>query len=96
MFPYDGSVRNVQKEDLRPGVVLRMVNRDGTSAPFSDCVIIRVEDDVVVHLMRPMGWANGTVDAERFPAMVESLLKGSSHNYFKTVLLSTGEPYTMG
>jgi hypothetical protein len=96
MFAFDGSVRSVKREDLRPGVVLRMVHSDGTSAAFSDCVIVRVESDMI-HLVRPMGWADGTVNAERFPALTSSVLEGGgSHDYFKTVLLSTGEPYTLG
>jgi hypothetical protein len=95
MYPYDGTVRDVEAGDLRPGVVLRMVNPDSTSAPFSDCVIVKLEGDML-YLKRPIAWGNGALGAEEFPVMVQSILEGgASHPYFKTVLLCNGEPYMM-
>lgn len=36
----DGRLHAVEPDDIAAGTVLRMVNRDGTSAPFSDFVVL--------------------------------------------------------
>ncbi len=36
----DGQLHSVEQDDIAAGTVLRMVHRDGTSAPFSDFVVL--------------------------------------------------------
>lgn len=38
----DGRTFRVERDDVQPGAVLRMVQSDGSSAPFSDCVVLDV------------------------------------------------------
>lgn len=87
----DGFTRAVESKDLVPGNVLRMVNPDGSQAPFSDCVITGIVDNVV-QLSRPVIWSNGETHVERIAPFNTSLVGSSS---WRLVLLSSGLPYTM-
>ncbi len=100
----DGVLVPVGGSHVVQGTVLRMVNQDGTSAPWSDCTIVKVTQvaggsvfDQVVSLVRPYmsqtehgGWA---LQVEQFEVSVYRLLDHRFSN-FRTVLMSTGEPAT--
>jgi hypothetical protein len=91
----DGFTREVTREDLKPGNVIRMLNTAGSQAPFSDCVILHVEGSLV-DLARPMAWADMT---GRFTTHVETFAVYDSRivqsAQWALVLLASGEPYTM-
>ncbi len=38
----DGRLFPVEEDDVFPGAALRMVNRDGSAAPFSDFLVLKV------------------------------------------------------
>lgn len=88
-------MRNVEKADLIPGVVLRMVFHDGSADPFSDCVIESVsEDEDEVALVRPYaqfvlqgGSSYIFISEERFNAPISRL------SMFRTVLNDRGDLY---
>jgi len=91
-YPCDGFTRLTEESDLVPGTVLRMVNfidNPAVSAPFSDCVITKVEDGIV-YLNRPMGWSNGKTHTEEFCAYTTRVVK-----FWHTVLTASGKPYSM-
>jgi hypothetical protein len=89
MYPSDGFTRKTVLSDIVVGNVVRMINPDGSSAPFSDCIIVK--ENNVVELLRPMGWSNGKLHAETFSLYPSKLIAG----YFQTVLKADGNPYTM-
>lgn len=81
----DGVTRAVRQPDLVPGAVLRMVQSDGTVAPFSDCVIASV-DGLQVVIVRPH--ASGS---EEVAVSVPRILSPGS--LFRTVLDSADNVY---
>lgn len=89
----DGRSRKMTHDDIEPGVVVRMLNWDGTASPFSDTVILR-EEKGWVRLARPYIYATGTqtcapsplTGVEDYKVTVESLLER-----FHVVLMSTGK-----
>lgn len=89
-YPSDGFSRPTVEADLKPGVCLRMINPDGSSAPFSDCVIQKIDNDIV-YLLRPLVWSNGESHVETFNSFTSRILQG----YFHTVLTAEGTPYMM-
>lgn len=51
--PCDGRTRTIRgSEEIRRGVVLRFKNREGTTEPFSDEMVLAVEGDIA-ELVRP-------------------------------------------
>ena len=91
MYPSDGFTRNTVESDLVVGNVIRMVNPDGSSAPFSDCVITEVEESGYTHMIRPVGWSNGKIHSEPYSVPFSRITAG----YYKTVLRADGNPYKM-
>jgi hypothetical protein len=80
----DGWVRPATPEDMRPGVVVRMVNNDGSVAPFSDHVVGESGDLYSWKLHRP--YFGGTETSVTVTA--------SRLFLFVVVLDSLGRPYT--
>jgi hypothetical protein len=90
-YPSDGFTREVNAEDLVSGNVLRMLNSEGAQSVFSDCVISKIEGNVV-RLNRPMVWSNGQTHVENFTVFNSSIIKNTK---WKIVLAANGEPYNM-
>jgi hypothetical protein len=87
-YNYDGAVRAIEKEDLVVGNVVRMVHENGLfSAPFSDCIISKIEDDEV-YLNRP-GFSN-KLYMEQFSALISNLVLSDK---WMLVLEASGKPY---
>lgn len=102
MFKTDGHTRTAKWEDMKRGVVLRMVHQsEGTSAPFSDCLVVDVQETSngepwpVVALARPFARFNNSgqcvESCENFFAPKSSIDRGD----FLIVLAANGEPYTI-
>lgn len=94
-YPCDGFTRAITPDDIKVGNVVRMFSfGDDDSlvgqAAFSDCVIMGVNDNVIL-LGRPMMWHDGKTHVETIKLDAE-VLYGRS---FVLVLLASGEPYTM-
>lgn len=88
-------MRNVEKTDLIPGAVLRMVFHDGNVEPFSDCVIESVSEDEVT-LLRPYARVVGQSaygKDERFNAPISRLT--NKQGMFRAVLNDRGSLYMM-
>jgi len=94
MVRVDGATRLPHHSDILPGVVLRMVNSDGSVPPFSDCLVTRLfPSDQKVALMRPhVRIENGlsNLHAEEFTVDLFKIISVTSP--FRIVLNSKGEP----
>ena len=66
---HDGVLWKICAEDLVPGTVLRFVNEDGTSPPFSDCTVVEtwVVDE---HDRRVAPSVDPGLDSRRWEVMV--------------------------
>ena len=90
MTYYDGRTRVANETDLRPGVILRLQNPDGSIGPFSDC-IVDIVNEGIVFLSRP--YATGsTKGVETFQVPIARLTTVES--IFRIVLSARG--YVMG
>jgi hypothetical protein len=89
----DGHTRKATIEDIKPGVILRHVQSDGSVPPFSDSVVIaKGHDDTHWSVVRPYAYATTSSykqECERHWLMAEHV--GQYH----IVLNSKGEPYMM-
>ena len=94
----DGHTRKATIKDIKPGVILRDVQSDGSVAPFSDMLITAVETnkagEVSYAVTRPYVFARAggyasKFDAERF------YIADARIERFHIVLNSKGEPYMM-
>ncbi|TXH11819.1 MAG: hypothetical protein E6R03_13940 [Hyphomicrobiaceae bacterium] len=84
-------------KSLEVGTVLRMINSDGSVAPFSDCIVRAVLPQAQdVRLLRPTfnGWSKRENDSpvgyEGFCATFEGVCK-----HFRIVTKASGAPYVM-
>ncbi len=102
----DGRLFAATETDVVPGTVLRMVDPNGDSAPFSDFTVLRVAPPdlarfavVEVTLVRPYLYASGVgttcpsalTGVETLKVTIDSILKEGS--LFRVVVTSTGKPH---
>ena len=96
MYTNDGNLRNVSIDEIVPGMLLRSVNSDGSSAPFSDVVVTKV---YIEH-------GEKRFDADRPYAFNHfgGALHGSENvkylginslKFYKLIMLASGKPYMM-
>lgn len=84
MSKQDGHVVKVtEPKALEHGTVLRMVNSDGSVAPFSDYIVINVKYGQI-HMVRPYAM-------QKYELFVASFDRVMSH--FRLVTLASGKPY---
>lgn len=93
----DGHTRMVEVGDIQLGAIMRQLNSDGSSPPFSDSIITKVDGDVVF-LSRPYLYAQRVTKSElsgveNFAVTISRLCDGSS--IFRTVLDSRNRTYKM-
>ncbi len=94
----DGKTRNASLEDIRPGVVLREVNDDGTTPPFGDSLVVRIDSDFQgnksIRLSRPFTRINmhgiPTLVEEKYEIPLDYLL--SQRSRLKLVIMDRGNP----
>ncbi len=88
----DGQLHRVTAEDLVVGSVLRMLNSDGTSDPFSDMVVVSAPSGGELTLSRPYLYASGSggslMGFEQFRISAGPLLKEGST--FRVVCTARG------
>jgi len=102
----DGRLFPASEADVFPGAVLRMVDSNGDSSPFSDFVVLRVAPPdlarfavVEVTLARPYLYASGTgttcpsalTGVETLKVTMDSLTGACS--IFRAVITSLGTPH---
>ena len=108
VFDNDGQTRVVTREDLVVGNVIRMVNADGTSNPFSDCLIVKInilsmqfgEDMTTVDLARAYAYVGFDAYATSPSVLiayeafsVRASSLISENSRFHVCMLSTGHPH---
>ena len=80
----DGHVVSVtEPKVLERGTVLRMINSDGSVAPFSDCIVINVKHGWI-YMVRPYAM-------QKYELFVASFDRVMTH--FRLVTLASGKPY---
>ena len=92
MSKQDGHVVKVtEPKALEHGTVLRLVNSDGSVAPFSDYIVINVKYGQIlnvkygqIHMVRPYAM-------QKYELFVASFDRVMSH--FRLVTLASGKPY---
>ncbi len=85
------NTRQATPADIVPGVIIRLMFADGTSAPWSDCLITDVDNSTVT-LSRPRAFLlNGeyTLSAEVFQTPITRLLDTPG---WHIVCLASGKP----
>lgn len=87
----DGKTRQTVTADIVAGNILRSVNQDGTSPPFPDSLITKVENGTV-WLQRPQVFYVSGPHSEVYSTSIEMAV-GSK--LYVTVLSDRGEPYKM-
>jgi len=83
----DGHTRKLEANDLQVGLVIRMINSDGSSFPFADCRVNNKNplDEDMWEIVRPTPYGHESI------IISENDLSG-----FLVVLNSRGEPYIHG
>lgn len=95
-YKWDGELIPVEKEHLEVGAVLRLVDRQGRSSTFSDCIVVgipTVKGEAMIDLARPWGkLVDGEyqTETERLAIPISKVV--SPDSMFRTVLASTGKP----
>lgn len=96
MFTTDGHMRKVLITELEPGMILRYVYEDGSSAPFTDVVVTRIYEDhgeTRFDVARPYAFAH--VGGFLMNTETVKYLGTSALSRYHLVLKSSGKPYTM-
>ena len=96
----DGITKKFEsRNDVSIGQVVRMINSDGTVAPFSDALVLSYDEKMdSYHLARPYGFASGTETSGPTPLLgCESyeVPWASLKEHAVSVLTSRGLPYKM-
>ena len=97
MYETDGNTRAVTVDDIAPGVILRPVDSNGYTAPFSDVVVTSVYTDAIYNdmrfdVVRPYAFAH--YNGELHSVEKIGYLSAYSLSRFRLVMLASGKPYT--
>lgn len=94
-FTCDGNLRVATMEDIKPGVLLRRVNSDGSTPPFSDVVVMKTYIDhgePRFDVGRPFAFSH--YGGELHGVEKITYLGEKSLTNYHLILLASGEPYT--
>lgn len=93
---------HITNQVLESGMVVRMVNADGTMEPFSDCVILKVVHapgaQTIYTVGRPYAFATGTRTTSPAPLTGVETFEVNDVKMARSFVLplnSRGEPYIM-
>ena len=88
MSTYDGTNQKITAA-VEPGTVVRSLNDDGTTTPFSDSVVLELKDGYY-KLARPYVFGSGVTGCE-----VHQVSRESLERRFVMVMTARGAPYKM-